>query len=126
MVKASSSGHLRETATKLVTSDMPLYFPCPCRSSKPLHLAQLSRVYCVTPDSPVTIRLNPRVQPGEKETTPTFYTGSRNGICLPPNNFCVLKFPYVFVGENGPIHPPMDSQPLLTCRVFKGLYTLGS
>lgn len=123
MVKASSSGHVRENASKLVTGNMPVYFPCPCRSSKPLHLAQITRTYAVTPDCPVTITLNPRVQPGEAEVTPVFYTGIKDGITLPPNSYCVLRYPYVYVDESGPILPPEPSQPLLTCRLMKGMFS---
>lgn len=122
MVKASASGHVRENAVKLVTANMPLYFPCPCRSSKPLHLAQLTRTYVVTPDSSVTITLNPRVQPGEREITPIFTTGIKDGITLPPNSYCVLRYPYVYVDANGPILPPAPTQPLLTCRLMRGMF----
>ncbi|XP_057315478.1 nonsense-mediated mRNA decay factor SMG8-like [Hydractinia symbiolongicarpus] len=122
MVKITGSGHIRENATKLVTAHMPIYFPCPCRSSKPLHLAQLTRTYVVTPDSAVTITLNPRVQPGERDITPVFYTGLKDGVTLPPNSYCVLRFPYVYVGDSGPILPPPPSQPLLTCRLLRGMF----
>lgn len=121
MVKATSSGHVKETAHKLVTSDMPLYFPCPCRSSKPL-MAQMMRVFVVTPDSPVLVTLNPRVQPSVPPC-PVFYPGVAAGLSLPPASFCVLRLPYVYVGEDGPILPPGDSQPLLSCRVSKGMFS---
>lgn len=121
MVKATSSGHVKETAHKLVTSDMPLYFPCPCRSSKPL-MAQMMRVFVVTPDSPVLVILNPRVQPSVPPC-PLFYPGVAAGLSLPPASFCVLRLPYVYVGEDGPILPPGDSQPLLSCRVSKGMFS---
>ena len=121
MVKATSSGHVKETAHKLVTSDMPLYFPCPCRSSKPL-MAQMMRVFVVTPDSPVVVTLNPRVQPSAPPC-PVFYPGVNAGVSLPPGSFCVLRLPYVYVSEEGPILPPSDSQPLLSCRVLKGMFS---
>ena len=123
MVKVSASGHIRENATKLVSGNMPLYFPCPCRSSKPLHLAQITRTYVVTPDSSVTITLNPKVQPGEREVTPIFFTGLREGITLPASSYCVLRYPYVYVDYNGPILPPAPSQPLLTCRLLRGMFS---
>ncbi|XP_047133699.1 nonsense-mediated mRNA decay factor SMG8 isoform X1 [Hydra vulgaris] len=128
MVKVSSNGHVRENAIKLVTANMPLYFPCPCRSSKPLHLAQIARTYVVTPDASITITLNPRVQPGERDVTPIFNTGIREGITLPPNSYCVLRFPYVYIDENGPILPPAPTQPLLTCRLLRGMfnYSIGN
>lgn len=122
MVKVSASGHTRENATKLVSGHMPLYFPCPCRSSKPLHLAKITRTYVVTPDSSITLTLNPRVQPGERDVTPIFYTGLREGITLPASSYCVLRYPFVYVDYNGPILPPAPSQPLLTCRLLKGMF----
>lgn len=122
MVKATSAGHVKETAHKLVTMDMPLYFPCPCRSSKPL-LAQLMRVYVITPDSPVQLTLNPRVQPAAPPC-PVFHPGIKTGISLPPGSFCVLRFPYVYVTDDGPVLPPADSQPLLTCRVMRGMFSV--
>lgn len=121
MVKATSSGHVKETAHKLVTSDMPLYFPCPCRSSKPL-MAQMMRVFVVTPDSPILVTLNPRIQPSVPPC-PVFYPGVAAGFSLPPSSFCVLRLPYVYVSEGGPILPPGDSQPLLSCRVLKGMFS---
>lgn len=121
MVKASS-GHVKETAQKLVSMDMPLYFPCPCRSSKPL-MAQLMRVFVVTPDSPILLTLNPRIQPASPPC-PIFLPGVSSGITLPPSSFCVLRFPYVYVTENGPILPPADSQPLLSCRLLKGMFSV--
>ena len=123
MVKASASGHVRENAAKLVNASMPIYFPCPCRSSKPLHLAQITRTYVVTPDSAVTITLNPRAQPGDRDITPVFYTGLKEGITLPPNCYCVLRYPYVYADDNGPILPPAPSQPLLTCRLLRGTFS---
>ncbi|EDO39578.1 predicted protein, partial [Nematostella vectensis] len=122
MVKATSSGHVKETAHKLVNMDMPLYFPCPCRSSKPLH-AQLIRVYVCTPDTPITLSLSPWVQPAAPPC-PVFYPGVEGGVSLPPASLCVLRFPYVYVGSDGPILPPGDSQPLLSCRVLKGMFTI--
>ena len=121
MVKATSSGHVKETAHKLVTLDMPLYFPCPCRSSKPL-MAQMMRAFVVTPDSPVLVTLNPRVQPAVPPC-PVFYPGIAAGLSLPPASFCVLRLPYVYVGEDGPVLPPGDSHPLLSCRVLKGMFS---
>lgn len=122
MVKATTSGHVKESANKLVTMDMPLYFPCPCRSSKPL-LAQLARIFVATPDSPLTVSLNPRVQPASPPC-PIFSPGPGSGISLPPASLCVLRFPYVYVGADGPILPPGDSQPLLSCRLLKGAFSV--
>uniref|UniRef100_A0ABM0MJ96 Nonsense-mediated mRNA decay factor SMG8 n=1 Tax=Saccoglossus kowalevskii TaxID=10224 RepID=A0ABM0MJ96_SACKO len=84
MLKVTGSSNIKDTANRLVTMDMPLYFPCPCRSAKS-HRAQLMRVFIVCPDGPVHIRLNPRVQPGSV-TAPIYNTGvGDDGIVLPTN-----------------------------------------
>eukprot|EP00794_Sanderia_malayensis_P015308 gene15308-16885_t len=125
VVKASGSGHLRDSAIKLVSCDMPLYYPCPCRSAKPQHRAQLSRAFIVTPDCHVSIRINPRVQPGVCESTPVFVLGMNDGVCLPRNSFCVLKFPYVYADESGPYLPPHDAHDLSNQKLLKGMYSIG-
>ena len=120
MVKANNSGVVKETAVRLLDSDMPLYFPCPCRTSKPF-LAQLTRLFVVTPESPVLVTLNPRVQPAPTPC-PVFYPGIKSGVTLPPASFCVLRLPYVYVGLEGPISPPSEGQALLSSLLFKGTY----
>ncbi|KAI8505439.1 Protein smg8 [Branchiostoma belcheri] len=120
VMKTSTSGAVKETALKLLSMDMPLYFPCPCpsRGAKP-HLGQLMRVFLTTPDPPVQIHLHPRLQPGPPPC-PTFYPQEED-IPLPPSRLWVLRLPFVYVGEAGVISPPRDSQPLLSCKVLKGL-----
>lgn len=54
------SGIVRDGGSKVVFNDMPLYFPCPCRTTKP-NVAQLMRVHIVTPKAPVNIILEPKV-----------------------------------------------------------------
>lgn len=54
------SGIARDGGSKVVFNDMPLYFPCPCRTTKP-NVAQLMRVHIVTPKAPVNIILEPKV-----------------------------------------------------------------
>lgn len=51
---------IRDGGNKVVFNDMPLYFPCPCRNSKP-SVAQLMRIHIVTPKAPVNIILDPKV-----------------------------------------------------------------
>lgn len=120
MVKANNSGVVKETAVRLVDSDMPLYFPCPCRTSKPF-LAQLTRLFVVTPESPILITLNPRVQPAPAPC-PVFYPGIKSGITLPPASLCVLRLPFVYVGLEGPISHPAENQPLMNSRLLRGTY----
>lgn len=52
---------VKDTGHKIAESDMPLYFPCPCRASKPL-TAQLMRLHVVTPKAPVNCTVNPKVK----------------------------------------------------------------
>lgn len=54
------SGIIKETGHKITSSDMPLYYNCPCRPNKPL-VAQLIRIHVVTPKAPVYVTLNPKV-----------------------------------------------------------------
>lgn len=50
----------KDAGSKVVFNDMPLYFACPCRNTKPL-IAQLMRVHIVTPKAPVNIIVEPKV-----------------------------------------------------------------
>ncbi|KAK2184845.1 hypothetical protein NP493_250g01048 [Ridgeia piscesae] len=110
------------TAHKLLTSDMPLYFPCHCRSSKGF-VAQLMRVFVATPEAPISIELNARVQPAPTPC-PTFHPDSDGPIPLPPGHIWVLRLPYIYLGENGPYLMPSDPQQVAACRILKGLFTI--
>lgn len=54
------SGMVRDSGSKVAFNDMPLYFPCPCRNTKP-SVAQLMRAHIVTPKAPVNIIVEPKV-----------------------------------------------------------------
>ncbi|XP_038074282.1 protein smg8-like [Patiria miniata] len=121
IVKASGSGIVKDTGTKLVTSDMPLYCPCPCRTTKP-PLGQLMRAFIVTPDVPLYIKLNPRLRP-DQHPCPIFHPEmSEDGITLTSNSLWVLRFPYVYVDENGPVRTPTDNQPIPSAKLLRGMY----
>lgn len=60
VLRATPGSIVKDTGHKVAESDMPLYFPCPCRPAKPL-TAQLMRIHVVTPKAPVIVTLNPRV-----------------------------------------------------------------
>jgi protein SMG8 len=55
IVKVSTNGNVKDDAYKLLNGDMPLYTACPCRNSKDTtpYMAQMMRVYIVTPSSAV-------------------------------------------------------------------------
>ena len=83
-----SSSTVREAASKLASSDLPLYMACPCRITKP-PVAQLtrsvplqilfvndchSRLHIVTPKAPLWLTVLPQVQPSPGG--PVFVTGN--------------------------------------------------
>uniref|UniRef100_A0A914EQH7 Nonsense-mediated mRNA decay factor SMG8 n=1 Tax=Acrobeloides nanus TaxID=290746 RepID=A0A914EQH7_9BILA len=96
-----SNGNLKETATNLVRSDIPIWMPCTCKR-EPLVAAQLMRLHIVTPKAPVTLTLNPKVV---VESHGYFHMGDSD-VDLTWAKYYVLRFPYVYVGPNGPVHPP--------------------
>jgi len=114
-----SSSTMREAATKLVTSDLPLYMACPCRISKP-PLAQLTRIHLVTPKAPIWVTLNPQVQPSPGG--PIFVPGWESPHRVPPNSYWILRLPYVYWGEGGAHLPPssLPSPSSPAPRLIKG------
>jgi protein SMG8 len=90
--------------SKVVFSDMPLYFPCPCKNNS---IAQLIRVHIVTPKAPVNINIDPRIRI-RRETEMIFATGWNEPAKLSQSAYWVLRLPYVYQGENDPIMPPID------------------
>ncbi|CAH0392401.1 unnamed protein product [Bemisia tabaci] len=120
ILKSSPGGHVKDNGNKVTSSDMPLYFPCPCRNSKPL-IAQLMRLHVVTPKAPVHVTLNPRVQPASSPC-PTFITGCQEPIRLSQSAYWVLRLPYVYAGDRGPYLPPKESPPSNCGRLLAGVY----
>ncbi|XP_034946459.1 protein SMG8 [Chelonus insularis] len=122
VLKAAGNGIVKDSGNKVTssTADMPLYFPCPCRQSKPL-IAQLMRIHVVTPKAPVHVTLNPRVQPGPSPC-PIFVTGAEEPIKLSQSAYWVLRLPYVYVGEKGPYLPPKEPVPISHGRLLAGMY----
>lgn len=59
-VVRGGAGIIRDSGSKVVFNDMPLYFPCACRSAGP-KVAQLMRIHIVTPKAPVNVTLDPKV-----------------------------------------------------------------
>lgn len=89
--------------SKLIT-DMPLYFPCPCKTNS---IAQLMRVHVVTPKAPVNINLDPKVRI-RRETEMIFKTGLNEPYSLSQSAYWVLRLPYVYQGENDPVTLPTE------------------
>ncbi|KAI9585523.1 hypothetical protein GQX74_001370 [Glossina fuscipes] len=74
-VLRGGSGILRDSGSKVVYNNMPLYFPCPCRTKK-FDVAQLMRIHVVTPKAPVNVILDPKVRDEEPISPPTDITAS--------------------------------------------------
>ncbi|XP_060084858.1 nonsense-mediated mRNA decay factor SMG8-like [Ylistrum balloti] len=121
IIKVSNTSTVKDNATKLVNLDMPLYCSCPhCRSSKGF-LAQLMRLYIVTPDSPLRITLCPQIQPAPPPC-PLFGLGFEGPVELPPGGLWCLRIPHVYMGDAGPYTIPSDQQSLQHCHMLKGVY----
>ncbi|KOX73371.1 Protein SMG8 [Melipona quadrifasciata] len=122
VLKATGNGIVKDSGNKVTssTADMPLYFPCPCRQTKPL-IAQLMRIHVVTPKAPVHVTLNPRVQPGPPPC-PIFVTGCDEPIKLSQSAYWVLRLPYVYMDEKGPYLAPKEPVPTSHGRLLAGMY----
>lgn len=92
---------VRDTSSKVVNNNMPLYFPCPCRAQS-TYLAQLMRIHVVTPKAPVNIILDPKVQVGKY----TFSLGCNILPRLSQSAYWIMRLPYVYQGDDVLIAPP--------------------
>ncbi|XP_074655649.1 nonsense-mediated mRNA decay factor SMG8-like [Tubulanus polymorphus] len=122
ILKANAGSLMKESALKLISSDMPLYHPCQCRSSKG-YMAQIMRCYVASPEGPMQVILDPLVRAGPLPSSPLFKPGNQSPFHLPPGVISVLRFPYVYIDENGPYLMPADSQQRNACHLLKGLFS---
>lgn len=99
------SGIIKDSGSKIVVNDMPLYFPCPCRTAKNM-VAQLMRVHVVTPKANVNVLMEPKVRTGERNLI--FSLGLSQPAKLSQSAYWILRLPYVYQGEEGPIPSPTD------------------
>lgn len=90
--------------SKVVFNNMPLYFPCPCRSK--LNVAQLMRIHVVTPKAPVNVILDPKVRTGNNNYT--FTLGMPQPPKLSQSAYWILRLPYVYQVDDTPIMPPLE------------------
>ncbi|CAG9533033.1 unnamed protein product [Cercopithifilaria johnstoni] len=95
----------KESGSALIRSDLPLWTKCTCRRL-PQVSAQLMRLHVVTPKAPVTVVLNPRVQPTSKE--PIYHTGEAP-LHLEWARYYILRFPYVYAGPHGTVQRPNEA-----------------
>lgn len=100
------AGIVRDSGSKVVFNDMPLYFPCPCRAATPL-VAQLMRIHIVTPKAPVNVIIDPKIKMGGKNSI-IFGSGLAEPAKLTQSAYWILRLPYIYEGDDGPIAPPTD------------------
>ncbi|KAK2726698.1 hypothetical protein QYM36_007512 [Artemia franciscana] len=116
-LRAPTTG-VKETAVKIIGSDMPLYMTCPCRSNKSL-IAQLMRIHIVTPKAPVTVTLDPHIRFGTDMQGITFVTGKKEAIKLSQSAYWILRLPYPF--SDLFFHPIFQNS--LICEAFLAVFT---
>ncbi|GJQ87999.1 hypothetical protein Trydic_g12925 [Trypoxylus dichotomus] len=93
VLRATPGSIVKDTGHKVAESDMPLYFPCPCRPTKPL-TAQLMRIHVVTPKAPVLVTLNPRVQP--IVGGPIFISNTKGPTALTQSTYWIMRLPFIY------------------------------
>ncbi|XP_061705457.1 uncharacterized protein LOC133516490 [Cydia pomonella] len=97
---------------RLAASDMPLHAPCLCRGSSAM-LAQLMRVHVVTPKAPVHVTLDPKVQPVTGGPIFVPEPAGSEPIELSGSAYWVLRLPYIYADERGPLPRPRQASGLL-------------
>ncbi|VDM38549.1 unnamed protein product [Toxocara canis] len=100
----AAAANSKESGAQLLRSEIPIWMHCTCRRA-PQVCAQLMRIHVVTPKAPVTVTIDPHVQPSSRETT--FYTGEEP-IKLEFAKYYIFRLPYVYAGPQGPIRRPSE------------------
>uniref|UniRef100_A0A182N8M3 Nonsense-mediated mRNA decay factor SMG8 n=1 Tax=Anopheles dirus TaxID=7168 RepID=A0A182N8M3_9DIPT len=102
----------RDSGSKVVFNDMPIYFPCPCRN-KINNTAQLMRVHIITPKAPVNVIVDPKVKlfQNNMQNRITFTTGMTEPIKLTQSSYWVLRLPFVYEGDGGLLTAPVNVNP---------------
>uniref|UniRef100_A0A182QZV2 Nonsense-mediated mRNA decay factor SMG8 n=1 Tax=Anopheles farauti TaxID=69004 RepID=A0A182QZV2_9DIPT len=107
----SSSEIVRDSGSKVAFNDMPIYFPCPCRKMN--NTAQLMRVHIITPKAPVNVIVDPKVKMfrNNMQNSTTFTTGMTEPIKLTQSSYWILRLPFVYEDDRGPLTAPVDVNP---------------
>ncbi|KRX59379.1 Protein SMG8, partial [Trichinella sp. T9] len=91
-----------EDAEAILYNDMPLMFPCSCRSTGPFYLGQLMRIHVVTPKAPVVVQIRPRIQIQSAQSI-IFDTGV-DDIQLESSKYWIVRLPYAYYSVSAPIY----------------------
>lgn len=95
-----SGSSSKSCGSKVVLTNMPLYFTCPCRQ-----IGQLMRIHVVTPKAPVHVTLDPKIKI-RRETEMIFVTGWKEPVKLTQSAYWMLRLPFVYQAEGEPIPVP--------------------
>lgn len=98
----------KNEGSKVAYNDMPFYFPCRCQNTL---IAQLMRVHVVTPKAPVNVKLDPKIRIGNRTTNPLVFLTGLSEPKLTQSDYWILRLPYVYQTEEGPILPPQEVDP---------------
>lgn len=96
VLRAAPGSIVKDTGRKIAESDMPLYFPCPCRTGKQ-RIAQLMRLHVVTPKAPVHVTVEPKII--HSGNAPIFIPTTNGPTNLSQSAYWIMRLPYIYVGE---------------------------
>ncbi|KRZ30991.1 Protein SMG8 [Trichinella pseudospiralis] len=112
-----------DDAEAVLDNDMPLMFPCSCRSNRPFYLGQLMRIHVVTPKAPVVVQVQPRIQIQSAQSI-IFDTGI-DDIQLESSKYWIVRFPYAYYAMSAPIYLRREGNHAVG-KVFKKMITVKS
>ncbi|KRZ12676.1 Protein SMG8, partial [Trichinella zimbabwensis] len=112
-----------DDAEAVLDNDMPLMFPCSCRSNRPFYLGQLMRIHVVTPKAPVVVQIQPRIQIQNAQSI-IFDTGI-DDIQLESSKYWIVRFPYAYYALSAPIYLRREGSHAVG-KVFKKMITVKS
>ncbi|ORX50960.1 hypothetical protein DM01DRAFT_1408942 [Hesseltinella vesiculosa] len=128
--KLGHKGHPKEHGKYFVQQDLPLYVLCPCNfadyghaTMNPDILAQLQRLYIVTPDADITISMKPKImmKVPDSDKSIEIDLGFQERVVLPRNGLFVLRLPFIYrhPATNEPIPVDPNIQQRLTSAVLQ-------
>ncbi|KAI9365907.1 hypothetical protein BD770DRAFT_312687 [Pilaira anomala] len=126
--KLGHASHPKEHGNYFVHQDLPIFVVCPCTyaNNNPSNpntevIAQLLRLYVVTPDEAVTISIEPKIKiniPGAEEPFISDL-GITDQLSFGPNGMYVLRLPFIYRDQQGgPVPVENDTQKRLKSAIL--------
>ncbi|XP_043230940.1 protein SMG8-like isoform X2 [Amphibalanus amphitrite] len=124
VMKVAAAAQVKDSAATVATSDMPLYFNCPCSKKLKPFVSQLMRLHVVTPKSAVRVTLEPRVQPQPPDGAVFVPGGERGALELSPAAYWLLRLPYLYreCGGSTAAPPRQEVPPVGRGRLLKDMF----